>query len=80
MAPVCMAAFPDVGCWALLLLRTTAAQKGLGAHLCSLVHTVGRESLGQGAKAQRHTGHIAAGHRFVERLSLGVRKSGWIES
>lgn len=80
MAPVCIAAFPDVGCWALLLLRTTAAQKGLGAHSCApCPQWVLRKSGSGGAELSDTQDMIAAGHRFVERLSLGVRKSGWIE-
>lgn len=67
-------------CWALLLLGTTAAQKGLGAHISApCPQWVLRKSGSGGAELRDTQDMIAAGHRFVECLSLGVRKSGWIE-
>lgn len=70
--------FPRCGVLGLLLLRTTAAQKGLGAHICAPCPQWVLRVWVRGSWASHTQDMIAAGHRFVERLSLGVRKSGWI--
>ena len=63
-APVCTAGFPDVGCWALLLLRTTAPWKGLGAHVSTYCpQWVLRKSGSGGAELSDTQDMIAAGHR-----------------
>ena len=63
-APVCTAGFPDVGCWALLLLWTTAPWKGLGAHVSTYCpQWVLRKSGSGGAELSDTQDMIAAGHR-----------------